>query len=131
MGGTICRTSRTDGQVSKSLLWLPWYFVNRFLDSTRAAEDILGHPPTVQEIFVTLEANHGKTVNNIYEAVAILFSLLREDLIYSDIHSFRYSCNKQEGFFTYSELFRMRFPTGYVCDSLGKVQPTTAQTVNY
>ena len=55
MGGTICRAGRSDDQVSKSLLWLPWYFVNRFIESTRLAEEILGRPATIQEIFVTLE----------------------------------------------------------------------------
>lgn len=104
--------------------------MNRFLESTRIAEDVLGHPPTLMEIFVTLEATYGKTVNNIYEAVAVLFSLLREDLIYSDLLSFRYTCTKQEGFYTYSEIFRMKFPSGYICDDGGRVVPTTARTVN-
>ena len=94
MGGTICRTGRTDNQVSKALLWLPWYFVNRFLESTRIAEETLGRPATIHEIFVTLNDIYGRTVNNIYEAVAILFSLLREDLVYSDEHSYRYTVNR-------------------------------------
>ncbi len=83
------------------------------------------------EIFMTLEANYGKTLNNIYEAVAILFSLLREDLIYSDMHSYRYTCTKQEGYYTYSELFRIRFGEGYICDSVGRVIPQGARTINY
>jgi len=130
MGGTICRTSRQNEQVSKSILWLPWYFVNRFLESTRLAEDVLGRPPTVMEVFVTLNDTYGKTVNNIYEAVAILFSLLREDLIYSDQHSYRYTVSRQEGYFSYSEIFRNKFPVGYVCDNQGRVVPTTARRVN-
>ena len=130
MGGTICRAGRQPDQVSKSLLWLPWYFVNRLLESTREAEEILGRPPTVMEMFMTLEANHGKTLNNIYELVAVLFSLLREDIIYSDMHSYRYTLTKQEGFYTYSELFRIRFADKYSVDSLGRVIPTTARTLN-
>ena len=82
------------------------------------------------EIFMTLEANHGKTLNNIYEAVAILFSLLREDLIYSDMHSYRYTCVKQEGYHTYTELFRIRFGDKYTCDSIGRCIPSGAKTIN-
>jgi len=130
MGGTICRASRLEDQVSKSILWLPWYFVNRFVDSTRLAEEILGRPPTVQEIFVTLSNVHGKTVNDVYELGACLFALLREDLIFSDLNSYRYTANKQEGYYSYSEIFRLRFPTGYSCDSMGRVIPTTARLVN-
>ena len=130
MGGTVCRSGRPENQVSKSILWLPWYFVNRFVDSTRLAEEILGRPATVFEIFVTLSDIHGKTVNNIYELVACLFSLLREDLVYSDLHSYRYTITKQEGYYSYSELFRMRFPTGYSCDRMGRVIPTTARRIN-
>ena len=113
MGGTICRTSRDNEQVSKSILWLPWYFVNRFVESTRIAEEVLGRPPTSMEVFVTLSDTYGKTVNNIYEVVAILFSLLREDLIFSDLNSYRYTVNKQEGYYSYSEIFRLKFPIGY------------------
>ena len=129
MGGTICR-SRADGQVSKSQLWLPFYFVNRFVESTRIAEETLGKPPTVFEIFTVMDQNFGRAVNNIYQLVAILFSLLREDLIYSDEHSYRYTVNKQEGYYNYTELFSKKFPAGYACDSIGRVIPTTARVVN-
>ena len=129
MGGTICR-SRDQDQVSKSILWLPWYFVNRLLESTRIAEQTLGHPPTVLQIFVTLHERYGRVLENIYQAVAVLFAILREDLIYSDLHSYRYTCTKQEGYYTYSEIFRMKFPEGYMCDPLGRVMPTTARRLN-
>ena len=130
MGGTICRTGRTQNQVSKSLLWLPWYFVNRFIESTRIAEETLGRPATIHEIFATLNDTYGKTVNNIYEAVAILFSLLREDLLYSDEHSYRYTVNRQEGYYNYSELFHRKYPVGYACGKNGHIVPTTARRIN-
>ena len=91
---------------------------------------MLNRPPTVLEIFVTLNATYGRTVNNIYEAVAILFSLLREDLIYADQHCYRYTIHKQEGFFSYSESFRKQFPVGYGCDKAGRVIPITARRIN-
>jgi len=82
------------------------------------------------EVFVTLNDTYGKTVNNIYEVGAVLFSLLREDLLYADEHSYRYTVNKQEGFYNYSEIFQRKFPTGYACDKVGRVVPTTARRVN-
>ena len=109
MGGTICR-SRPDEQVSRSIISLPWYFVNRFLDSVRIAEEKLGHPPAIFEIFVTMEDTYGRQVNNIYELVAVLYSMLREDMIYADEHSYRYTLHRQEGYLTYSEIFHKRFP---------------------
>lgn len=69
-------------------------------------------------------------MDNIYQLAAILFSMLREDIIYSDKHSYRYTVNKQEGYYTYSELFRTKFPVGYACDSLGRVVATTARTIS-
>ena len=104
--------------------------MNRFIDSTRLAEEILGRPATLQEIWVTLEDVYGKTLNNIYEMGACMFSLLREDLIFSDLHSYRYTVHKQEGYYNYSEIFRLRFKEGYACDSMGRVIATTAQRVN-
>lgn len=48
----------------------------------------------------------------------------------SDEHSYRYTVHKQEGYYSYSELFRKKFPDGYTCDSSGRVTPTTARTIN-
>ena len=109
MGGTICR-SRPDTQVSRSIISLPWFFVNRFLDSVRIAEQKLGRPATILEIYVTLEATYGRQVKNVYELGAVLFSMLREDMIYADEHSYRYTLHRQEGYLTYSEIFHKRFP---------------------
>ena len=55
MGGTICRMGRSPEQVSRAHLYLPWFFVNQIMQAAELAEDTLGHPPTIMEIFVTLE----------------------------------------------------------------------------
>ena len=130
MGGTICRAGRAPDQVSKSGLWLPWFFVNKFIESIRIAEEILGRPPTMIEVFVTLEQTYGKTVNNIYEVAGVMFALLREDMFYADQYSYRYTLTKQEGFCNYSETFKKKFPVGYACDTMGRVIPTTARRIN-
>jgi len=33
MGGTCCVSGREKDQVGRSILWLPWFMVDRFLDS--------------------------------------------------------------------------------------------------
>lgn len=85
---------------------------------------------TLAQICVVLEENYGKTLKNIYQLAAVLFALLREDMIYSDLHSYKYTCTKQEGYYNYSEIFRLKFPSGYAVDSIGRVIPTTARLVN-
>ena len=131
MGGTICRMGRNPDQVSRGTLWLPWFFVNKFLEALRIAEETLGRPPNVPEIFVTLRDTQGHTQNSVLECGAILFAILREDLIYIERNAYRYSLYKHEGFETYSEIFRRYWPEGYACDSMGRVVPTTARRVNF
>ena len=53
MGGTICR-SRDPGQLGRGLVPLPWFIVNAVVKATNDAEDMLGYPPTMQEILVVL-----------------------------------------------------------------------------
>ena len=129
MGGTICR-SREETQISKSLLWLPYWFVDKFLNSTRAAEEILGQPPTSMQIFVQLTNDHGEVVKDVYQVSAVLFSLLREDILYSDAHSYKYTTEKKEGYYSYTELFQMKHKGGYTCDQLGRVVGAGARTIN-
>ena len=57
-------------------------------------------------------------------------SLLREDLIYSDLNSHKYTYEKKEGYYSYTEIFQMRYPRGYACDSMGRVVPAGARTIN-
>ena len=130
MGGTICTCSRQEGQVGRSILWLPWYIVNKFLASVDAAEDALGHPPNVVEIFCQMEASFDMPVKNIYELAAVLTSLQREDVIFADSTCFRYTRQKKEGYFSYTEIFNKKFP-GYALDKKQRVIADTAKTVNF
>ena len=57
-----------------------------------------------------MEATYGRQVNNIYELVAVLHCMLREDIIYTDKDSYRYTVHRQEGYLTYSEIFHKKFP---------------------
>ena len=131
MGGTICRCSRQQDQVSKSILWLPWYYVNRILEAIRFAEESLGRPPTFNEILISLQKTKGLVLNDIHVVGAVFLSILREDLIYVDRNGLKISLNKHEGFETYSELFRRHWPTGYGCNSRGLVVPTTARLIDF
>lgn len=65
------------------------------------------------------------------EIGAIVVSLAREDLIFSDKICYRWTVNKQDGYFSYSELVTKNFGSTYGCDSAGRIYPKTARTVNY
>lgn len=70
------------------------------------------------------------SVNNCLEAGAVLISIYREDLILSDDVCYQYSTRPREGYFTFSELFRKKYP-GYTIDGYGSIKPVTARTINY
>ena len=84
MGGTICRCNRGSDQVSRSMILLPFFVVNPFLQSIEEAEDILGYPGNIKQIEFILQSRHKVPVKNIFEISAITFSLLREDMLYID-----------------------------------------------
>ena len=84
------------------------------------------------EIFKTLSDNFRSPIKNSWETAAVLATLLREDILFVDKILYRWTVRKQEGFFSYSEIFRIRFSDVYGCDPLtGRVVPVTAKTVNY
>ena len=58
--------------------------MNRFLDSVNRAEDKLGRPPQPIEIFVELSNSFNLPIRNVFEASAVITSLQREDLIYTN-----------------------------------------------
>ena len=133
MGGTICRSNRSSDQESRSLLSLPWFFVNQFLRAAEIAEDTLGHPPTIMEIFVTFEKTFNTPISSIYVVSAVMTSLLREDLVFVDKICYRWTVRKQEGFSSYSERFRQLFGADgkYKCAPGGSIYPAKARTLSY
>jgi len=66
---------------------------------------------------------------NPYQAAAVIFSLLREDLLYTDKKAGRWTVNKQEGFNNYSEIFKKLFP-GCGCRKNGTAYPIEERRVN-
>ena len=83
------------------------------------------------QIFITLEVKYASPIQNPYQCAAVLFSLQREDMIFSDDQCIRYTRKKKEGYYSYSELFRKRFGDDYGVDSYGATVPRLAKTVNY
>ena len=69
--------------------------------------------------------------NNLFEIAAVMCSLAREDIVLTDKIFSKWTVRKQEGYYTYSEIFHTQFGDGYRCDSLGRAYPTTARTVNF
>ena len=129
MGGTIC-TSRKPEQVGKALLWLPYWIVNKMIDSVISAEAKLGKPPNVIQIFMEMKERHTLPVNTIYEGAAVLMSLFREDWLYADDICQHYSLTRHSGFENFTEKFN-KWGKGYKLARDGTVIADTARTVNF
>ena len=130
MGGTCCVARRKEGQIAKALLYLPWFYVDRFLSAIDYAEDVLGRPPNTLEIYAAMNMKFKTPVRNPYDTAAILMSIYREDMIYTDTVCFQFTTKEREGFDNFSGHFKMKFP-GYKVDSEGCVTPDAAKTINY
>lgn len=104
--------------------------VGRFLDSVDKAEQKLGCPPSSNEIFVEMSNTYTMPISNGYESSAILFSLLREDRIFANEECSHFSTKRQEGFKSYSEIFKAKYP-GYKLNYWQAVVPDSAKTVNF
>ena len=128
MGGTIC-VCRKEDQVGKSLLWLPYWIVNKMLDSVVSAEAKLGQPPSIIEIFCEMKHRYTLPVNNIFEGAAVINSLFREDLLFTNENASHWSVTRHPGWKSYSEIFRKYYGDGYACLKDGSVGVTTAKTL--
>ena len=96
MGGTCCITRDKD-QVGKSILWLPSFQVRFFLNSIDSAEEKLKRPPNCIEIFVEVNKLYPYLpIGDVYGAVAILFSLLREDMVYANQDLSQFTTNREK-----------------------------------
>ena len=132
MGGTCCVTSRKQEQVSRAILWLPWFITNQMLKSVQLAEEKLKRPPTVFEIFVEFKIAMPRVpVNTVFEMGAMFTSLFREDWIYMDETAIHFSLVKHPGFCNYSERFREKYGSGYACARDGSIVAKTARTINH
>ena len=129
MGGTIC-TVRKPGQAGKALLPLPYFLVNKMLDSLISAEEKLGRPASIIEIYVEMKNLYTLPVNTIYEGAAVLTSLFREDLLYTNDTCSNYSVTRHRGFKNFTEMFN-KWGAGYVFASDGTCISQTARTINF
>lgn len=95
--------------MARSLLTLPFNYTIRMIDCVKTAEEKLGKPPTVVEIFVEMKSRYPwMPVASIFEGAAFLVSLFREDMIFADASCEHYTALRQDGFFSFTELFRKR-----------------------
>lgn len=132
MGGTIVRCDRPEDQISRALVWLPQGYVNSFMQATDYAEEKLGMPPTCLQIYEIMRTMKGQALtDNVYQLSACLLSLQREDLVLTDKNCYRFTTRRKEGYFTYSDMFRTKYPQGYKVDKLGRVAPTTARLLSF
>lgn len=101
------------------------------IDCVISAEAKLGKPPSFIEIFVEMTNRYDLPVKNCYEGAAVLTSLFREDLLYTNDVASHYSVIKHEGFSSYTEIFRKKIGDGYIVHKDGSVAVSTAKTLNY
>ena len=129
----MCRCNRPGDQIARATISLPFFYVNKFTAATKMAEDIIGKPPTAFEIFITLERHFGGSpVENVFAVGAILYNLFREDMLFADERCNRFTTVKKEGFMSFSEMFRQKFPQGYTVSTKdGSILATTARTVSF
>lgn len=77
------------------LVPLPWFIVNHVVCAAGEAEDILGHPPTLQEIFVILDTKNLRAlIRDIWTFAGVMSTLLREDIVFVDAIAYRWSIRK-------------------------------------
>ena len=113
----------------------PWYMVSRVMRACDIAEERLGKPPSGIQIFEVLKElgynDWAMPVNDVYKVCAILMSLIREHILYSDKVGFTFTTQKKEGYFLFSEIFAEKYP-GY---DMGANQEVVAaegtKTVNF
>ena len=64
------------------------------------------------QIYVTLEDELGGGVKSIYEVCAVVFSLLREEIIFCDEMAECFSRERSETMLSYSDFFNKKFGSG-------------------
>ena len=127
----MCICNRPENQESQALLMMPGFFVNKFLRAIDLAEEKLGKSPNVMQIYVVLADDFGSPVKNIYEAAGVVFSLLREEIIYCDENAEYFSRTKSETMLSYSDFFSKNFGKDqYQCMKGGEIVAKRARTIN-
>jgi hypothetical protein len=113
MGGTICNCNSDEGKISTAILRLPWFIVNKILAACDEAERRKKSPPNAIEIFIAFQElgydSFMTPVNDAYAVCGIIMSMLREHLIYTDKVAYLFSRVKYVGFYTYTEIFNMKY----------------------
>jgi hypothetical protein len=65
-----------------------------------------------------------------WECAAVLCSIFREDWIFTNSIGSHWTCARQDGYSSYSDIFRSKFP-GYKLDARQRVTSDTAKTSNF
>ena len=102
--------------------------------AAQEAEEILGHPPTIIEMFFILEKNNfSLPVRDPFIVAAIITTLLREDMVFVDKICYRWSARKREGFYNFTELMQINYGTANQYGLLNgkRIVAQNARTVNY
>lgn len=99
------------------------------------AEEILGKPPTGIQIFEVLKeqgfVDFAFPVDSIYKVSGVLFSLMREHMLFCDKVGYTFTTQRREGYFLFTEIFDQMYP-GYTMGVNQEVVPAPGtKTVNF
>ena len=110
--------SREPTQVAKSLIPLPKWSTDAYLNALDKAEELAGQPALAGEICAVL-VEQGSIFAPVKKGQGVqifLFNLMREDWVYTNAANDRYTTKSQEGYYNYTEWFTMK-NKGYGLDS--------------
>jgi len=102
------------------------------LKALNETEELLDRPTSVHEVYSYLKMNQQLDTEllNPWTFGCYFLGLHREDLIYADKNIYRFSTRAREGFMSFSEHFRQRYP-GYLLDEkIGTVYASSAKVLN-
>ena len=95
--------------------------MNKYQQAVASAEKKLARPPTTFEVMVELASKNG------FETASVLNQILREDMLLASADLSQWTCEKKQGFFTFSQLFDTHYGEDYVLDYWQAIQPAPAK----
>lgn len=136
MGGTCCGEDRKQLEVANAhgVNAIQKEIAKEYLAAFARAEALCGHPPHAGEISALLveENNPLLPIKKSPALMNIIFNLFRDDLLYTDIVSGRYSVSSHKGFSHFSECHERLNQGYYIEDKTQEYLPMAkTKTVNF
>ena len=113
-------------------MWLSSSLVSSIIGAIEMAEDKLGKPPSVNEIYVIFKWDFHHYEFDAGGFAHIVYNIFREDLLYADQSCYRFTARPRKGFYSFSDFFRKHYGAAgaYKIISDGRIWPASARTAN-